>query len=126
MDRKSNLFVTVAHLLTLVPCLLVIYHTGTPTDRLPILIGWLVAAANFTIAVIVNLLAMKKDFETFKLTVFAGSGLRMGLMLAIIFFVSKYKPLWTTPFSCSLLSCFGIYIILEVALFFIKSKQIKQ
>jgi hypothetical protein len=123
MARKNSLFLFVSLILTLIPCLLIIYYKRPEAERFPILLGWSVSSLNFTTAVIINMMAMKKSFESFKLIVFAGSGARMGVMLAALFIIIKLRPLWTMPFSFSLLSCFGIYIMLEVILFYLKSKR---
>ena len=123
MARKNSLFLFVSLFLTLVPCLLVIHFKRPEEERFPILLGWMVASLNFTAAVVINFMAMKKSFESFKLVVFAGSGARMGVMLVALFVVMKLRPSWTTAFSFSLLSCFGIYIMLEVILFYLKSKR---
>jgi hypothetical protein len=123
MDRKSSLFLLVSQATTLAACLFVMYHLHQSSERLPVLLGWAVASLNFTAAVTLKLKAMRKDFEAFKFAVFAGSGVRMGLMLAVLFVILKCKPLWSASFSFSLLSCFGIYIMLEVLLFFKKSKR---
>jgi hypothetical protein len=124
MKRNDNLYLLVSHLLVLVPGLMIIALVRPPEERRPILLGWLVAALNYTLALSANLTAMKKSFDAFKLMVLGGSVLRMLIMLVLLFLVMHFKATWITPFSFSLLSCFGIYIILEVGFFFLKSKKI--
>jgi hypothetical protein len=125
MEKRDRLFILLSLLVTLAPCVLVTRARPAP-DQTPILLGWAVASLNFCAAVIISLNAMRKHFETFKLTVFAAMTIRMGLLLAVLAIVIKLKAEWSTAFSSSLLACFGIYIILEIILFFVKSKKMPQ
>ncbi len=124
MDKKTNLFILISNTAVLISVVLLAILVRPSSERIPILTGWLASALNFTAAIVINLSAMRKDFETFKLTVFAGMGIRIGILLALLLLVIKKVPSWTNSFSFSLLLCFGIYIILEAVFFFIKSKQL--
>jgi len=123
MTLKSSLFLLLMQVLTLSLCMITMFYFRPAAEQIPLILGWAVASLNFTVALFVNMRALKKSFEAFKLILFGGSALRMGAMLIFLFIVVKIKPEWVWPFSFSLLSCFGIYIISEVGLFYIKARR---
>lgn len=123
IDNFSRRFMLTSHLFLFLACLVFIIKFGQPAPQKPVLLGWALAALNFTAAVFINQIAMKKGLETLKLAVFGGMTIRIGLMLLVLYIVTRLKPEWMKLFSCSLLISFGIYTILEVVLFFVKEKQ---
>jgi hypothetical protein len=81
--------------------------------------GWLVATLNFAAAVFLFLKARKEEFKKSMVLVFGGSGCRMLIMVLIIGLIMKIVPGMVVPFAVSLLGCFVVYLVLEVALVYL-------
>lgn len=125
MDLRTKLFLPLAVLATLLLWTVAAFYFRPPAETAPIFAGWAVGSLNFIAAVIVNLRAMRRGFDAFKLILFAGMALRLFLMLLVLMAVVRFLKSWTTPFSASLLLSFGIYIMMEVGYFFLRSRQSK-
>jgi len=123
MDRKTKIYILASQVLLLIIILLALHIVRPTAQRLPVLLGWVAASLNFTVAMVSNLGALRKSFEAFKLSLMVWTGARLGALLALLVFVMKFKKDWTRPFSSSLLFCFGIYIILEVVFFYTKARR---
>ncbi|MFH0919023.1 MAG: hypothetical protein V1913_01560 [Fibrobacterota bacterium] len=123
MSKSNALLILLSQLVLLIIAVAVALFGRPEAERFAIMLGWAVASLNFTTAMVVNLRALQKSFEAFKLALMVWTSARLGAMLAILFFVIKCKRELTMPFSGSLLSCFVVYIIVEVAFFYNKAKR---
>jgi hypothetical protein len=84
----------------------------------PILFGWAIASINYGAAITGSLIGLKKGFKKCMIIVLGGSGIRLLIMLIVIIVVMQFKNEWLMPFSISLLSCFVLYLVVEVGLIF--------
>ena len=80
----------------------------------PGILAWMLASTNFVAALGSLKVAQKKALVPSMLLVFGGGALRILVMIGSIIIIMIKKKIWLVPFCVVLLTCFIIYLIIEV------------
>jgi hypothetical protein len=84
----------------------------------PGILAWVLASINFVAALGSLKVAQKKALVTSMLLVFGGGALRVLVMISSIIIIMINKKIWMVPFCIVLLTCFIIYLTIEVTILF--------
>ncbi len=84
----------------------------------PTLSAWILATVNFIAALWSLTIAQNTEFTSSILLVFAGTGVRMIIMISSIVIIMLKKADWMLPFCTVLLECFILYLIIEIAVIY--------
>jgi hypothetical protein len=84
----------------------------------PGILAWMLASINFVAALGSLKVAQKKALVPSMLLVFGGGALRILVMISAIIIIMIKKEIWMVPFCIVLLTCFIIYLVIEVTVLY--------
>ena len=88
------------------------------TDFKPGILAWMLASTNFVAALGSLKVAQKKALIPSMLLVFGGGALRVLVMISAIIIIMIKKEIWMVPFCIVFLTCFIIYLVIEVTVLY--------
>jgi len=88
------------------------------TDFKPGILAWMLASINFVAALGSLKVAQKKALLPSMFLVFGGGALRVLVMISSIIIIMIKKKIWMVPFCTVFLTCFIIYLVIEVTVLY--------